>query len=84
MDLHTVESEMVHAAGYDEAERELEVVFTSGRTYRYKRVPRKVYRELMAAKSKGEYMQEHVLGVYDYYTLYRWQKLKKAKEGRGG
>jgi KTSC domain-containing protein len=79
MDLHTVDSEMVHAAGYDDAEGELEVVFTNGRTYRYKQVPRRIYQELMKADSKGQYMRANVMGTYDYYTLYRWTKLKREK-----
>lgn len=82
MDLHTVESEMVHAAGYDDAESELEVVFTNGRTYRYKEVPRRIYEELMRAASKGEYMRASVMGTYDYYTLYRWTKMKREKAAK--
>jgi hypothetical protein len=73
---------MVHAAGYDDAERELEIVFTNGRTYRYKQVPRKIYQDLMKANSKGQYMRTNVMGVYDYHTLYRWTKMKRERAAK--
>ena len=35
MQLHPLESSLIQAAGYDEATETLEVVFNSGKTYRY-------------------------------------------------
>jgi hypothetical protein len=55
---------MIHAVGYDAARQELEVVFNSGRIYRYERVPREVYDGLLAADSKGQYMRACVIDVY--------------------
>ena len=71
MELVTVESSMIHAVGYDDAEQELEVVFTSGKTYRYTGVPRTVYEDLLAADSKGQYMRANVIGIYPDYPLSR-------------
>jgi hypothetical protein len=64
MRLTTVESSMIHAVGYDSKKRVLEVVFNSGRTYCYEGVPPKVYKELMAAESKGQYMRSEIIDVH--------------------
>lgn len=67
----TVESSMIHAAGYDEQARELEVVFNNGGIYRYRDVDKEVYEELLQAESKGRYMRAHVIGVYADYKVRR-------------
>ncbi len=69
MKLTVVESSMVHAIGYDSKTRTLEVVFNSGRTYIYEDVPPKVYKELMAAESKGRYMLNAIIDCYEYSEL---------------
>jgi KTSC domain len=71
MKLETVESSMIHAVGYDAKTRTLEVVFNSGGTYIYDDVPPKVYKELMAAESKGRYMKDEIIDVYPYSKLSR-------------
>jgi hypothetical protein len=71
MKLTTVESSMIHAVGYDAAAHELEVVFNSGRIYRYQDVPQTVYDELLVAESKGRYMLANVIDVYSDYELRR-------------
>ena len=71
MQLVTVESSMIHAVGYDEDAQEMEVVFTSGRIWRYQKVPREVYEELLAAGSKGQYMRACVIDVYPDYEVSR-------------
>jgi len=71
MKLVPVESSMLLAVGYDAASKELEAVFSSGAVWRYREVPRKVYRELLAAESKGSYMQSYVIGAYPEYRLRR-------------
>jgi len=71
MELVTVESSMIHAVGYDAAAQELEVVFNSGKTYRYTGVPQTVYADLLAADSKGQYMRECVIGVYPDHQVAR-------------
>ena len=64
-----VESSMIQAVGYDRKTHVLEVVFTSGQTYCYEGVPSKVYKELMAAASKGQYMRSEIIGVYSDYPV---------------
>ncbi|MEW6214855.1 MAG: KTSC domain-containing protein [Nitrospirota bacterium] len=64
-----VESSMIQAVGYNPKTRILEVVFNSGRTYRYEDVPLEVYKELMAADSKGRYMRSEIIGVYPDYPV---------------
>jgi hypothetical protein len=66
MQLTTVESSMIYAVGYDEESRTLEVVFNSGGVYRYLGVPKNVYEGLLAADSKGSYMQANVIDVYPF------------------
>jgi KTSC domain-containing protein len=64
-----VESSMIQAVGYDPKTRLLEVVFNSGRTYCYEGVSPKVYKELMAADSKGRYMRSEIIDVYPDYRV---------------
>lgn len=66
MMLRPVESEMLVAAGYDHNSRILQVVFTTGGTYRYKNVPSDKYDELMSAESIGQYMRKYIIGQYEY------------------
>jgi hypothetical protein len=71
MKLTTVESSMIHAVGYVDRTKTLEVVFNSGRTYVYEDVPRKVYKELMESDSKGGYMRDCIIDCYPYHQLSR-------------
>ncbi|MEP7342931.1 MAG: KTSC domain-containing protein [Acidobacteriota bacterium] len=71
MKLTVVESSMVHAMGYDSKSRTLEVVFNSGRTYIYEDVPPEIYKELMAADSKGQYMRAEIIDCYPCSELRR-------------
>jgi hypothetical protein len=66
-----VESSMLTAVGYDATNKELVAYFTSGAIWRYCGVPRSVYRELLAAESKGQYMRAEVIGVYPEYQVRR-------------
>jgi len=61
---HTpVSSSLISSVGYDTAERVLELVLRFG-TYRYYDVPIGVYRELLAAPSKGKYFHRHIAGSF--------------------
>lgn len=71
MKLTPVESSMIHAVGYDSKTRTLEVVFNSGKTYLYYDVPPKVYKGLMAAESKGQYMRAFIIDEYEWAPLSR-------------
>ncbi len=65
MKMIPVQTSMICAVGYDTKTRELEVVFTSGSVYRYQNVKRENYEELLLAESKGHYMNDNIVGVYD-------------------
>jgi hypothetical protein len=69
MTLETVDSSMIHAVGYDEDERELEVIFNNGGVYRYENVDQEEYEGLMAANSRGRYMRAHIIDMYPYYKV---------------
>jgi hypothetical protein len=61
-----VDSSVLASAGYDQVAAVLELEFISGSVYRYAEVPERVYRELLAAESKGEYFREHIEDRYLY------------------
>jgi plasmid stabilization system protein ParE len=64
-----VNSRMILGVRYNAKSREMDIVFRTGEKYRYKRVPRSVYDELLNADSHGQYMHKRVLGHYDYERL---------------
>lgn len=69
MELQQVESSMIQAVGYDQELKMLEVVFNTGKTYHYFEVPQEVYDALLAADSKGSYMQDAVIDCYSYRQI---------------
>jgi lysyl-tRNA synthetase class 2 len=58
--LEPVESYALEAVGYDRAAQELYVRFPGGSTYVYHQVPEMVYRLLLAADSKGGYLNRMI------------------------
>ena len=64
MQLTTVESTMLYAAGYDEQTQALEVVFRRGGIYRYRDVPKPMFEQLMKAGSKGQHMRANIIGKF--------------------
>ena len=81
MQLTTVDSTMLYAVGYDEASQTLDVVFNTGGIYRYMGVPKHVHDDLLAAMSKGRYMQDHIIDTYPYQRLHR-QRVGRARRPR--
>lgn len=67
MRLDTVESDVIHAVGYDAHLNILEIIFNSGSIYQYRGVPREVYDQLMAADSKGNYLNDNIRGEFEYW-----------------
>ena len=61
-----VDSSMISAFKYDEAEQILEVVFNRTGIYRYFDVPPDVVKGLREASSKGSYMRWAIIDMYDY------------------
>lgn len=59
-----VESSCIDSVGYDN--EVLEVCFKNGGIYRYFEVPAKLYRQLLAAESKGRFFNAHIRDHYGY------------------
>lgn len=64
-----VVSSNLRSVGYDPAMAVLEVEFHGGGIYQYYGVPGAVYHGLIGAASKGEYLADHVKGVYRYQRI---------------
>jgi hypothetical protein len=65
---------MIAAAGYDPERRVLVVLFNNGRAYEYHDVPEEEYTGLLAAESKGRYMNENIIDVYPYNHFRGWDR----------
>ncbi len=81
MERQPVESSNLASVGYDESQQLLEIEFGANATrarpgtsdisvYRYFSVPRSVYEGLLAADSKGKYLNLMVKGIYRYERIY--------------
>lgn len=67
VEMHYVQSKNVECVGYDPEFMELHVRFlTSPMTYVYLNVPQQVFDEMMAAPSKGSYLNQCVKSVYPF------------------
>ena len=64
MKRHQVESSAILAVGYDAGSGILEVVFHTGRTYRYFEVPLAAYEALLDAESIGAYFNREIRPRY--------------------
>lgn len=61
-----VQSSMMSNVEYEEHSRALEVTFTGGKVYRYFDVPPVLYHALLAADSKGAFLNKHILNRFDF------------------
>jgi len=77
MQLDAVESSMLAAIGYDENIQALVVLYNSGRAYQYLEVPPEVFQGLLAARSKGRFMLDHIIDHYPYAVFKGWQNLRR-------
>lgn len=67
-----LESSTLASVLYLPAHRELQVAFRSGEIYRYLDVPTEVYRELLAAPSKGIYFNSNIRTRFAFRQLNRF------------
>lgn len=66
MAMEEVESTLIDSVGYAATEV-LTIKFVgSEEVYEYQKVPEAVYKELMAAESKGSYFAKNVKGKYEF------------------
>jgi len=63
----TVESSAIRRIGYDEATRELRVVFAETGAYTYFAVPKHIYEEFLRAPSKGQFFNAHIRDRYPFH-----------------
>ncbi|HEY2294169.1 MAG TPA: KTSC domain-containing protein [Thermoanaerobaculia bacterium] len=61
-----VTSAAISSVGYDDRSAVLEVEFCSGAVYDYLNVPKKVYRALLKAPSKGGFVSRRVRDRYPF------------------
>ncbi len=59
-----VDSSNIEAIGYDSVAQDLHVRFLNGGYYIYHNVPETIFDQLMAAPSKGSFLNREVKGVY--------------------
>lgn len=69
MQLETINSQAIHAFGYDPEQRILEVIFNTGRIYQFLGVPAGEYARLCNARSKGQYFNARIRDAYPYRSL---------------
>ncbi len=62
----SVASSAISSIGYDERSSVLEVEFESGAVYDYLDVPSRVYRDLLEASSKGQFISRQVRDQYSF------------------
>jgi len=66
MDRIPVSSSNVSSVGYDPGSKTLEVEYNNGEVYQYDGVPQDRYEELMAATSKGRFLNAVIKPYYGF------------------
>jgi hypothetical protein len=61
-----VQSSVMTFVKYDDDACELDITFTSGKTYRYREVPVEIYDGLLDAESKGEFFNDSIKDAFVY------------------
>ena len=56
---------------YDDETEILRIIFVSGMTYDYKKVPLEVYEAMKASGSKGTFFNQNIKGKYDFDKVLR-------------
>ncbi len=64
-------SSTITSVEYDDEARELDITFTSGKTYRYYNVPLEIYAELLDAGSKGKFFNDNIKGAFAFTEVVR-------------
>ncbi|SEB19426.1 KTSC domain-containing protein [Pedobacter hartonius] len=62
-------STVIEHFSYDPDSSTLTIIFVSGNVYSYKDVPRKVYRSLKIAGSKGRYFNHFIRNKFEFEHL---------------
>lgn len=62
----SVSSSNIASIGYDPDSETLEIEFTNGSIYQYFNVPAGLHEQLMAAPSKGQFLNTYIRNAYPY------------------
>ena len=60
----SLSSSVLASASYDPETREMELTFTSGRSYTYNEVPQETFDALASAPSAGRYFNNFIKDIY--------------------
>lgn len=74
-----VESSNIHSIGHNFLTKNMEIEFKNGGIYRYKKVPRAVFKEMLDSDSKGRFFWKNVRFEYPY-KKYRDKDGNKVEE----
>jgi hypothetical protein len=69
MERTPVSSSNIQAIGYNADSQTLELEFKNGQTYQYTGVPQAEYDAMMAADSKGTFLNTNIKGRYPFTKL---------------
>jgi len=61
---HSLHGNRLRSAGYDAAEKILEINFNNGQTRRFKNVPEPVWKKLLAAPNPASYYEDRIEEEY--------------------
>ncbi|HEY6258872.1 MAG TPA: KTSC domain-containing protein [Xanthobacteraceae bacterium] len=61
-----IQSSVMTFVTYDDDAGELDITFTSGKTYRYRGVPPDIYDGLLDAQSKGAFFNDNIKDAFDF------------------
>jgi len=62
-------STVIASAVYNAESATLRITFTSGLVYDYKKVPEKIFAEMMAYRSKGKFLNCYIKGKFDFEKI---------------
>jgi len=62
-------SSVVAAMKYNNNTSTLRIIFVSGIIYDYKNVPEEIYKAMKTASSKGNFLNTHIKGKYNFEKI---------------
>ena len=77
-----VNSKIIAEIGYNPETSELEVLYKKGKLYCYHHIEQATYDQLMAAESKGRYLEKHIRDRYTRHEVTQEESTKNVKSKR--
>ena len=75
-----VESSNIEAVKYEPERKTMTVRFNSGGVYEYDNVPKHKHTQMMGAKSKGKFLNQHVKGQHDFSKVDNHGNMEGAQD----